>query len=126
MKVPSRYCARGERCTQYRFLGEPMKLRRESESSICEACRRAEADAEFQEASRGASTAAAKPRTRAYERPQQQEAKILVSDAERWIKDFKSELVISLYMKHGPFWKAVSEVRERWGITTKAELPPST
>jgi hypothetical protein len=36
-----RYCAMGERCTQYATLGEPQKLRRSAKSAICEPCQRA-------------------------------------------------------------------------------------
>jgi hypothetical protein len=42
------------------------------------------------------------------------------------VKDFKNELVISLYKQRGPFWEAVKEVRERWSIVAKAERPPTT
>jgi hypothetical protein len=31
-------CARGERCTQYRFLDEPAKLRSSSRSNLCDRC----------------------------------------------------------------------------------------
>jgi hypothetical protein len=36
--VAKRPCARGRQCTQYRFLGEPAKVRSSSESALCERC----------------------------------------------------------------------------------------
>jgi hypothetical protein len=36
--VSKRSCARGERCTQYRILGEPAKLRNSSKSNLCDRC----------------------------------------------------------------------------------------
>src|SRR5918994_999167 len=45
MVSPSkRYCARGSRCTQYRMLGEPAKLRSSSKSDLCEPCLREHAE----------------------------------------------------------------------------------
>src|SRR5215217_7486516 len=38
--VSKRYCARGPRCTQYKVLGEPAKLRSSSTSDLCEPCLR--------------------------------------------------------------------------------------
>jgi len=42
--VSKRYCARGSRCTQYKILGEPAKLRSSSKSDLCEPCLREHAD----------------------------------------------------------------------------------
>lgn len=42
--VSKRYCARGERCTQYRFLGEPAKIRSSSKSDLCDRCLQEYAD----------------------------------------------------------------------------------
>jgi hypothetical protein len=36
--VAKRSCARGRQCTQYRFLGEPARVRRSSQSDLCEIC----------------------------------------------------------------------------------------
>jgi hypothetical protein len=36
--VPKRSCAIGERCTQYRILGESAKLRSSSKSNLCDRC----------------------------------------------------------------------------------------
>ena len=45
-----RYCAKGEQCTQYAFLGGPSKLSVSNKSPICDACLKAEADAESERA----------------------------------------------------------------------------
>src|SRR5215203_2899650 len=36
--LSKRYCARGSRCTQYKTLGEPAKLRSSSKSDLCDRC----------------------------------------------------------------------------------------
>ena len=93
MKKPTRYCERGEQCTQYVYLGNPAKLRSSSNSPICERCRDAEADAEFQELSHNTSDKARKTNKKLRERPRQQEPRMLESDAERWIKNFRRDEV---------------------------------
>jgi hypothetical protein len=124
MKAPSRYCANGERCTQYRSLGKPTKLRRESQNSICEACRKAEAEAEFQRIN------SAPPRGRATKPkpsvlPEREEAgEVLASRAEDEIRVLKGELVISLFKRRGAFWDLIREMRERWDITPETLVPP--
>ncbi len=35
----------------------------------------------------------------------------------------RGELVLQLYIRRGPLWEAVSEVRGRWNITAKVQLP---
>ena len=42
--VSKRYCARGSRCTQYKFLGEPAKVRSSSKGDLCEPCLREHAE----------------------------------------------------------------------------------
>jgi len=122
MKTPSRYCAKGEQCSQYAALGEPQKLREKSESSICEACRRAEREAESEKADRTAPTGARGKRKTPDRAARGRTGDTLPSDAKRWIRNFKGELVISLFMTHGPFWKAVSEVRAL-GHHTQSRAP---
>jgi hypothetical protein len=43
--VAKRSCTRGERCTKYRFLGEPAKVRSSSKSDLCDRCLQEYADA---------------------------------------------------------------------------------
>ncbi len=36
----------------------------------------------------------------------------------------KRELVVQLFTRDGPFWEAVRDVRDRWGVEASAQLPP--
>jgi len=126
MKASSRYCIRGEQCTQYARLDEPSKLRSSSESSVCEACLSAEADAESERASPVASTSARTTKSKPPTRPRREKAvDVLASSAEAEIRGLKRELVLSLFKQSGAFWDLVRKMRERWDVTPEARVPPS-
>jgi hypothetical protein len=46
------------------------------------------------------------------------------SDAWRSMARYKERLVLQLFVEHGPFWDAVSEVRQRRRIVPSREVPP--
>jgi hypothetical protein len=62
----------------------------------------------------------------ANERAQSTGLKVLDSDAGVRIRKLKRHLVLQLFMRRGPFWEAVHDVRTRWRITATAQLPTST
>ena len=49
----------------------------------------------------------------------------LPSSAEGRLRRIRRELVLQLYMRRGPLWEAVREVRERREIATEVRLPPN-
>jgi hypothetical protein len=49
----------------------------------------------------------------------------LPSSAEGRLQQLYGDLVLQLFMRRGPFWEVVAEVRDRWNITAKVQLPPS-
>ena len=125
-----RYCAGGEQCSQYPHLGEPSKLRISSESSICEACRQAEASnvtaAGETESATYRTSANAYTDKQGTRRAYRREENILRSSAEAEIRNVKNELVISLFTQKGAFWELVKESRELWDITPKVQVPPES
>ncbi len=46
------------------------------------------------------------------------------SSADTKIVALKRELVVQLFTRDGPFWEAVRDVRDRWGVEASAQLPP--
>ena len=121
-----RYCIRGQECTQYAHLGEPTKLRATSESEICEACRHADF---CSETPRVAPETLAQPTNEGNEareeHPKRSDGpKTLSSSAEGRLRQLRRELVLQLYMRRGPLWQAVHDVRNRWNINPKVQLPP--
>jgi hypothetical protein len=49
----------------------------------------------------------------------------LSSSAEGRLRQLRGDLILQLFMKRGPLWDAVQDVRERWNIVAKVQLPPS-
>ena len=49
----------------------------------------------------------------------------LSSSAEGRLRQLHGDLVLQLFMRRGPLWEVVDEVRDRWNITAKVQLPPS-
>jgi hypothetical protein len=54
------------------------------------------------------------------------EPEVLPSDLGRRIEGFKREVVFQVFMRQGPAWDAVSDMRSRWGVSARAELPPAS
>lgn len=49
----------------------------------------------------------------------------LSSSAEGRLQQLRGHLVLQLFMRRDPLWEVVEEVRDRWNITAKVQLPPS-
>jgi hypothetical protein len=47
----------------------------------------------------------------------------LDSDALSRLQRFKRQLVLELFMKQGPFWETIEELRKRWGIEAVTQVP---
>jgi hypothetical protein len=47
----------------------------------------------------------------------------LPSSAEGKLRQLRGDLVLQLFMKQDPLWEAVRDVRERWNITPRVQLP---
>ncbi len=98
----------GERCTQARFLGgRPARLRSTSKSSICARCEESGLLPTDEQSAEG-------PRH-----------KIEIQGEEAKVRNFKDDLTAQLHLQKGTFWDAVLEVREKWGIVARTQLPPS-
>ena len=54
------------------------------------------------------------------------EPEVLASDLGRRIEGFKREVVLQMLMQQDLAWDAVSEMRSRWGVSARAELPPAS
>ncbi len=54
------------------------------------------------------------------------EPEVLPSDLGRRIEGFKREVVLQIVMQRGPAWDAVSDMRSRWGVSARTELPPAS
>lgn len=130
----TRYCARGQQCTQYTALGEPVKLNRYNTDTVCGQCRREEknnpegrmVNSGSGRAYRSAPASEPTKEKDTNERVQSTGLKVLDSDAGARIRKLKRDLVLQLFMRSGPFWEAVHGVRTRWGIVATAQLPPPT
>src|SRR5215204_4328985 len=102
-----RFCAMGGHCTQARFLGgKPAKLRTTSNSKVCARC---------EDLGLSPDDIIAHPLTLLPS----------VEGEENKVRAFKDGLTIQLYVQKGPFWEAVSEVREKRDIIAERRLPPS-
>ena len=51
---------------------------------------------------------------------------VLRSDLGRRIEGYKREVVFQVFMQQGPAWDAVSDMRSRWGVSARTELPPAS
>jgi hypothetical protein len=54
------------------------------------------------------------------------EPEVLPSDLARRIGSFKREVVFQLLTHQGPAWEAVSDMRRRWDVSARTELPPAS
>jgi hypothetical protein len=52
------------------------------------------------------------------------EPRRLASSAERRLRQLRHDLVLQLYLRRGPLWEAVCDIRDRWNISAKDCLPP--
>lgn len=52
------------------------------------------------------------------------EPRQLRSSADERLRRLRGDLVLQLFVRRGPLWEAVREVRDRWNITAKVQLPP--
>lgn len=126
----TRYCARGEECTQYNALGEPAKLSIYNQETICGPCSRVgKSDLEGRavgKASRAAKRDTSAPVKQKDIDGQSEGLNVLHSDAGVRLTKLKRKLVLQLYTRDGPFWQAVRKVRTLRGITASTQLPPPT
>jgi len=54
------------------------------------------------------------------------EPEVLPSDLARRIEGFKRELVFQMLTQQGPAWEAIADMRSRWGVSARTELPPAS
>jgi hypothetical protein len=54
------------------------------------------------------------------------EPKDIGSDVAPYIKRFKRNLVVDLFLQQGAVWEEIRAVRERWAISPTVQLPPDT
>ena len=52
------------------------------------------------------------------------EPRQLPSSADEGLRRLRGDLILQLFMRRGPLWEAVRNVRDRWNITPKVQLPP--
>jgi hypothetical protein len=98
----------GTRCTQARFLdGKPAKLRSTSKGQLCARCEE-EGLTPHGDQALGWSSLTPPPR-----------------GEELKARAFKDDLTVQLFLRNGPFWDAIKNVRERRGIIPARQLPPS-
>ena len=48
----------------------------------------------------------------------------LPSSSEGRLRQLRNDLVLQLYLKRGLLWEAVHDVRDRWNVVAKVQLPP--
>ena len=54
------------------------------------------------------------------------EPKDVGSDVAPYIKRFKSNVVVDLFLQQGAVWEEIRAVRERWAISPTVQVPPET
>src|SRR5215213_651793 len=106
----SRYCAKGDQCAEFPVLGAPTRLGQYNPEEICESCR-----TKLGELPPRVSEAAA-----VHAKPQFAE-----SGLARALRTQREELLLQILKKRGPFWGAVRDMRERWGLQPATQLPPN-
>ena len=114
----AQYCERGEQCTQYYRLREPAKVRKTSNSKICEPCRTAESEAKLEAELRELQRdpPAVDPFLRYREFP-----------LEAHLRHLKRNLVAQVRRRRGSFWEAVERVRSYWQLDdVSSQLPPES
>ena len=103
-------CARGTNCYHVRNLRSEKPTTVAHEGDLCEKCQ--QADEQGADALKKQDSAA---KTRDYRRLESKASSDLIA--------LKQELVLQLFMKRGPFWQAVKELRDRRNIKAKPGLP---
>jgi hypothetical protein len=124
-----RYCARGRQCLLYdRQTGKSQKLRKTSESHICERCQRALSEEE--------SAVAAEPKKSERLRAEDIEVELykvalgvddltlLRSRAADELYRLQENLLVEHCLRRGDFWEAITGLRERWDISPTEGIPP--
>ena len=91
--------------------GEGATLSKYSEDNLCKECRERERDSPVGESQ--VSTGPESERT------------VLPSSAQGRIQRLRHELVLQVFMRRGSLWEAISNVRNRWNIEPKVQIPPS-
>jgi hypothetical protein len=132
--ITKRLCARGKQCSQFSFLGQPQPLRSTSKSDVCEACQRAESDAEAARDERVARHKKRAPDERAmagsvFEELREQGKEVLTSSDSEEVGRFvalKHDLVAQLVLERGPFWEQIRGMRSRWDVEPVVGIPPSS
>jgi hypothetical protein len=108
--------------------GKPQKLRKTSESHICDPCQRA--------LSEGESTVAAKPKKS--ERLRAEDVEVELYKDELGVEDLTllrsravderyrlhENLLVEHALRRGDFWEAIKGLRERWNISPTEGIPP--
>jgi hypothetical protein len=108
-----------KRCVDYDALGGPAKLSRYNKDPICEACQRgANQDSGF-DVLATATWRSADP----YDNYRKWDLNVLESSAVQEARRLRHKLVADLFLRQGPFWGAVREMRFRWNIAAIAQLP---
>src|SRR5215203_2514543 len=108
--VAKRYCARGERCTQFEKLGSPTRLRETNKSEICEACQVVPPDVSTNKQNTFEAWCEASGK------------RALESRVGVEMENYKRELIISLWSKRGAFWDAVRQLRETWHVVPEVAV----
>jgi len=103
-------CARGQGCYHVRELRSELPPTVAHESNLCEKCLKA--DEQGADALKKQDSAA---KARDYRRLESKASSDLIA--------LKQELVLQLFMKRGPFWEAVKELRDRRNIKADPGLP---
>ena len=50
--------------------------------------------------------------------------RILPSTGEHRRREAKRLLILDLFQQRGPAWNRIQEMRERWGVEARTQLPP--
>jgi hypothetical protein len=103
-------CARGTNCYHVRKLRSEKPATVAHEGDLCEKCQKA--DEQGADALKKQDSAA---KTRDYRRLESKASSDLIA--------LKQELVLQLFMRRGPFWEAVKELRDRRNIKAEPGLP---
>jgi hypothetical protein len=99
-------------CTQYRFLRQPAKVGRYSDSDVCEPCRKAKATSDDRAYQRGVSGK--------YPRVKYQADPIRARLVRR-----KRSCVAQMLDRQGQFWESIEKLRADWQIdAVSTRLPP--
>src|SRR5215204_1151142 len=118
-----RSCARGALCIWYERDGKAAKLSRWNPYEICESCREADNKALPEKTQRSQADDRRLVELEELERLKSAGQKVLISNMVGEMQQFKRDLICELFIRQGPFWNEVSEMRARWGISPSRQLP---